>query len=739
MIGEPIPRVEGRDKVTGAAQYAAEAPIPDAAFGVIVQSPAAKGRVVEMDVSAAETSPGVITVLTPKNLPKIEWTFSGDTRGPLSDMNVMYAGQHLAVVVADTPERAGHAASLIRIVLETENPVVDIADPLAKEVPATADNDEPPQVQRGDVDAALGESGLTVIRETYRTPAETHNPMEPMATVASWDGDRLTVWDSTQGVIRTRDSLAKAFGLEPENVRVHCLHTGGGFGCKGEQWAHKFLAVAAAKVVGRPVRLSLTRRQMFTSCGHRPATQQEVTLAADKVGKVVAARHDSILETCPTNTHIEGCGMGTCTLYAIPNLQVSHQLRLVDRPPATWMRAPGEASGSFAQECAMDELAVALGIDPVELRLINHADVHPGNGKPWSTKHLKECYRRGAERFGWASRNPSPGSMTDPKGLKIGWGMATAEFPGWRPPSTARIRLQLDDTGEVRAVGSAASQDLGTGTWTIGTQITAELTGLPLERVRFEIGDSDLPRSGLSGGSSTAGALSHALVMASVELKGVLLEFAKDSPVAGLERSEVELKGGRLVSKADPSRAASLESLIARAGSGYVEGINDPQSDPVVPGGEDFASNKEQFAFHSFGAHFVEVAIDDPVPLVRVKRVVSVIDVGRILNWRTARSQVIGGVVMGIGMALTEETRFDSRTGRVVNDNFADYAIPVNADIHDIEVDFIDIPDTRFGALGSRGVGEIGITGVAAAIGNAVYHATGRRIRDLPITPDKLL
>jgi xanthine dehydrogenase YagR molybdenum-binding subunit len=414
------------------------------------------------------------------------------------------------------------------------------------------------------------------------------------------------------------------------------------------------------------------------------------------------------------------------------------------------MRAPGETPGTFALESALDELAVALKMDPVALRVANHTDVNPDTGQPWSTNHLKECYRLGAEKFGWGRRTSEPGSMRASDGRLLGWGMATAAYPAMRFPGMARIRLMADPRGGLRAVGAAASQDLGTGTWTIGAQITAEVVGLPIERVRFEIGDSDLPPSGVSGGSTTAASIAHALSEAGQALRATLLQMANadpGAPLAGLLPHQVALRGERLAALDDPRRFVDVAALVTRGGKPFIEGTT-AQPGPNLrietrsqdrSGEEDYAANMRKYAFHSFGAHFVEVAIDDVVPLARVTRVVSVVDVGRVVNPKTAASQIIGGVIMGIGMALMEQTHYDPRTARPMTANLADYPVPVNPDIHVIEPYFIDIPDTRFNAIGCRGVGEIGITGVAAAVANAVYHATGRRVRSLPITPDKLI
>ena len=467
--------------------------------------------------------------------------------------------------------------------------------------------------------------------------------------------------------------------------------------------------------------------------------------------------HDTVMHSSLVGEHVEACGSASsAVLYDTPNLAVSHTVHRINVATPTFMRAPGENPGTFALESAMDELASALSIDPVELRLINYADKHPTTGMPWSGKNLKQCYQIGADHFGWSKRNPIVGSMSDGNGRRMGWGMATATYPAHRFPGTARIRLYADADG-IRAVGAAASQDLGTGTWTIGTQMTAALTGLPIDRAKFELGDSVLPVSGVSGGSATAGGLAQALSEAAKILKATLLKLSSDNgntAFAGLTPGQVTIAGNDLIAADDPSRTQPIAPLIAKSGRAFVEGVSlaashhgqegtvpPPSTKPTTAGGdgEDFEANEHKFAFQSFGAHFVEVAINEPCPRVSVTRVVSVMDIGTVLNAKTCRSQVMGAVVMGIGQALLEETIYDPRTARPVTDNLADYAVCVNADIGSIETHFIDEPDVHFNAMGCRGVGEIGITGLAAAIASAVHHATGKRIRNLPITPDKLL
>ena len=757
-IGRPIDRVDGRLKVTGQARYAAEAPVQGVAHAVLVESNIARGTIASIDTSAAEAQPGVLAVVTSKNMPKLSdprkgGGMTGENRLPLSDDNILYAGQHVAVVLANTLEQARHAADLVKVAYDPEPPMVALHDVRAEVVRPEKNFGEPLQVTIGDVDAALKANPAVVVQQTYTTPVEHHNPMEMSATVAAWDGDdRLTVWDSTQYMMGTRATLAAAFGLPAENVRTICPFVGGAFGCKGAQWPHTLLAAAAAKVVRRPVKLMLTRQQMFTSCGHRPPTEQTLTLAADSSGKLLALRHETNQQASIANDFIEPCGIGTSRiLYATPAMHITHAARKMNVGSPTFMRAPGETPGTYALECAMDELAVALKMDPVALRRANHADVQPENKKPWSSKHLRECYQMGIEKFGWSKRKPEPRSMRHDDGRLIGWGMATATYPGYQFPGTARIRLMSNGSDGVRAVGSSATHDLGTGAYTVCTQITAGLVGLPLDRVKFELGDSTLPPAPVSGGSTTTASVGQALSVAADALKSALLKLATDgnpsSKLAGAKLSDLVMRDGKLMLASDPSRSEDLAALVARAGRAYVEGTSPPPGEPPQARhaasddaeGEDYAANQKKYAFQSFGAHFVEVMIDEPIGRCRVTRVVSVMDVGRVINPKTAGSQVMGGVIMGIGMALMEETAYDQRSGKPVTNNLADYPVCVNADIHSIEPYFIDIPDPRMNAVGCRGVGEIGITGVAAAVANAVYHATGKRIRDLPITTDKLM
>ncbi len=739
-VGKPLDRVDGRKKITGTAPYAAELQHDRLAHAFLVQTTIAKGRIAAIDTAAARRAPGVVAILSHENAPKLHGAGTGngkqstqagklgEERLPFSDDVVHYAGQHVALVVANTLEQARHAASLVKVRYQEERPVLTIEE--AKPTAYAPKQSFGRQVQhtRGDVDSALAAPGAIKVEQTYTTPVETNSPMEPSATVAIWNGDHLTVADSTQAVVGTRGVLAQSFGIPKENIRVLCPFTGGGFGCKGFQWSHTLIAAMAAKATHRPVQLNLTRQQMFTSVGHRSPTVQTMALAANRDGTLTAVRHETLQATSETTEFVEACGTTTSkVLYSCPNVAIPHHLVKVNVGPPTPMRAPGDCPGSFALESAMDELAYALAMDPIELRLKNHADKDESENKPWSSKHLKECYALGAERFGWKKRNPKPGSMKDGD-LLVGWGMATALYPGNRRPASARVRLTPDG----RALVQVATQDLGTGSYTIFTQIAADALGLPVERVTFELGDSDFPDAPGSGGSTTAATVSEAVIGAVGALKSKLVALASsdpESPLGGLKPEEVTMADGRLAAVGNPSRGLSYTDLLKRSRQKTIEAEAEVKPDDA----------NKKYTIHSWGAQFCEVKIDPLLPRVQVTRWVSVIDVGRVLNSKLANSQVVGGVTMGLGMALLEHTIYDPRTGLPVNGNFADYAIPVNADIPDIEVHFIDRPDPIINTLGCRGVGEIGITGVAAAVANAVYHATGKRVRDLPLTPDKLM
>ena len=735
-MGQPLSRVDGRQKVTGAAKYPAEFAHESMAYGFLVGAAIAKGTVSEIDSAATEKAPGFLALLTHKNAPKLAEPPNDkeavgiriEQRVPLSDAKIHYAGQYVAMVIADSLENARHAAELLKISYHLEQPALEKLEAIDTAKKPEEGNGEKLQVTKGDVEAALIQPDLVKVEETYTTPPEMHNPMECSATIAHWEApDRLTLYDATQYVKGTQGIVSAAFQLPRENVRVICPFVGGAFGCKGPVWPHTLLAAMAARVVKRPVKLELTRQQMFTGTGHRTPNWQTIALAATPGGKLQAIRHRSEMFTSPVGKWVEPCGIGsTNVLYGAPAIEFTHTVYTVNRSQPSFMRAPGECPGTYALECAMDELAVALKMDPMELRLLNDTPTHPVKGVPWSTRHLRECYELGAEKFGWKRRTPQPRSMTDGP-LLVGWGLATATYPANKWKADARIHWQRDGTVQVRC----AAHDLGTGAYTALTQIAADALGLEPEQVVVELGDSSFPFGPVAGGSNTTATAGSAIVAAAEKLRSELATLAVadvKSPLHQTDPKDLVLLPKAAIGLRDRSKVENIATLLERSGRKEIE----------VEGGIPEEKDKSK-AFQSVGAHFCEVKIDPQLPLVRVTRVVSVMDCGRVINTKTGRSQILGGVVMGIGMALEEETLYDSATGLPATRNLADYHVPVNADIGELEVHFVGEPDYAFAPTGGRGMGEIGITGMAAAVANAVFHATGVRVRDLPITLDKLL
>ena len=704
-VGKPVERVDARAKVTGQAQYAAEVPVANLAYAVVVTSRVATGALTHIDSAAAEKAPGVLAVLTPANAPKLPGAKKKTDPSDrflqlLQESSVAYCDAPIAVVIADTLERAQGAAELIQASYEprTVEVVLSRALPSAY-APKTAGPRAPVDSKRGDFEQGLSQAAVRIER-TYTTPIQNHNPMEMHGLTAVWHApDTLTLYDTSQGIFGVRKKMSTVFDIPLEKVRVISRYVGGGFGCKGSPWSHVALCALAARQVGRPVRLVLTRQQMFSLVGYRPRTIQKIVLAATRAGKLTAIRHDTHSETSRFDEFWEPSGLQTRMLYSCPNVVTTHRLVRLDVPTPTFMRAPGESTGTFALEVAIDELAYELGLDPLELRLRNYADRDEDENKPWSSKSLKDCYHQAAAKFGWSARRAAPGSQRDGS-LLVGWGMATATYPARQSMSSASARLTSDGSVLVQA----GTQDIGTGTYTIMSQIAADALGVPFELVRFELGDTALPETPVSGGSQTASSTGSAVRQAALELRKKLVG---ERPGL-LGKQELEQLAQRFP---ELSVHASTSEKPERKG----------------------------YSCHSFGAQFVEVKVDPDLGQVRVTRVVSAFAAGKILNPTTARSQFMGGIVWGIGFALTEHGVRDERSGRMVTRDLADYHVPVNADVPELTVLMVDERDDFVNQLGAKGIGEIGITGISAAIANAVFHATGKRIVDLPITPDKLL
>ncbi|WKB53606.1 xanthine dehydrogenase family protein molybdopterin-binding subunit [Eleftheria terrae] len=733
VLGQPIDRVDGPLKVCGQAHYVGDLQRPGMAHAVLLLSSIARGRVAGLDSSAALALPGVLAVMTHENAPRVPDGGRAGMKPPagrtlflLQDDQVHHDRQPIAVVVAETLEAAREAAQRVQVRYE---PAPACLDPVAGRAAAHA----PKAVQGRPADSLRGDlqlgwqQAVHRVEASYATPTEHHNPLETHATLAEWQGDRLVLHDTTQYVQGVRDSVAQRLGLPPGQVQVINAYVGGAFGCKGSAWSHVVLAAMAARQVGRPVRLVLERPQMFGPVGHRPATEQRLRLGADAGGRLTAIEHQVHAETARVEDWTESAALLTRSLYACEHVGTSHRLVPLDIAVPTFMRAPGESTGSFALECAIDELAVAAGLDPLEFRLRNHAAEDADKGLPYSSKSLVACYRQAAERFGWQRRPQAPRPWTDGD-WQVGWGMATATYPANRMPAEALARWEPN--GRLRV--QCASHDLGTGTYTVLTQVAADTLGLPPQRVTVEIGDSDLPRAPVSGGSMTVASVGSAVQAACLALRERLVALAvadADSPVYQLPHEQVALGGGRLQACGAAGRGEPVEALLARHGGRPLEARAQSRSAPA----------DERHARQAFGAVFAEVRIDRTLGEIRVPRIVGAYAVGRLLNAKTGRSQLMGGIVWGVSMALHEHSLRDPRYGRIANANLAEYHLPVNADVADIEVIVVPEDDVHVNPLGAKGVGEIGITGVAAAVANAVWHATGKRVRELPIRVEHLL
>jgi xanthine dehydrogenase YagR molybdenum-binding subunit len=739
-VGKAIDRVDGRDKVLGKATYSAEWDLPGLLHAAMLTSSISRGRIAEIDVAAAEKAPGVKLVLTHHNARPFGiatlTSFVGKIAGgpvvppdgalALSDDVIRYSGQPVAMVVADTRERALAAVDLVQVRYDVTAPAVSLEDGFADRYPPSSIFGEAPDKLRGDVALGLREADATV-DVTYTTAAEAHNPMEPHATIADYKDGKLTLYDATQYVGGLKLLMAFQMGLLPGRVRVVSHYVGGAFGSKGLPWPHVPLTALAAMKLGVPVRFAMERRQMFGMVGFRPRTHQHLQLGAKRDGTLTAISHDGISQNSRMGEFTEPVGMLTRMLYACPNVAVTHRLVKLDTQTPTFQRAPGEAPGSLGLECAMDELAFALQMDPLAFRLKNYAERDFDKDRPWSSKELRECYLQGAERFGWSKRPLTPGSLKSGR-LLVGWGCATASYPTNRSGAAARVRIESDGSALVQT----ASHDLGTGTYTVLTQVAADALGLPMERVRTELGDTDYPYAPVAGGSQSAASVSVPVHLAATEVRQAIAKLAfaqKDSPLFQHTEDDLGWGEGKLFVRTQPALSDTFGAILARADRLGLESTHE-----TVPGKDEGAYGK-----HAWGAQFAEVHVDPDLGFVRVKRMVGVFAGGRILNLKTARSQLLGGMVMGIGMALLEEVVRDPRQGRVVNGSLADYLVPVHADIPEMDVQFVAERDDHVNPLGIKGLGELGIVGSGAAIANAVFHATGKRIRDLPITLEKLL
>ncbi len=726
LIGPGVDRVDGPLKVTGTAAYPGDFSYPDMGHAVLVRATVAAGRIRGVQTTAAEAAPGVLAVITHRNAPHLnrgpDTPFWRQPPPPLQDDRILHYGQYVGVVVAETAEEANAAGRLIEVDYEATEPLLELDDPRAEVVTDPWGMD----AHRGNVAAGLTAADVTV-DAVYTTPDETNNPMGLFATVAVWVGDSLTVHDSSQWPQGVRATLAAAFGVPESGIRVLVPFVGGGFGAGLRAWPHVVLTALAARTARRPVKLVLTRPEMFTGVGHRTRTIQHVRLGASRGGQLTVLNHEAMNSIAVEDDNYEPVACDSAWAYACPNVDVRDRQARLNIPLPTSMRAPGQAQGNFALECAMDELSYAIGMDPLELRLRNYAEEQPQLGLPWSSKALRACFEQGAERFGWSARDPRPGSMRDGS-WRVGYGMAGVSFFWFQPPCQARASVRADGTA---LVGSAAT-DIGTGTYTVMTQLSAELLGLRLDEVQFRLGDTDLPSAAPEGGSGLTMALGSAVHSACRGVIQAFLDTVADdpcSPLRGCRLDEVTAGDGRIQLSRDPARGEAYSDILARHGLGGLTA--DGSSAPPKPEDAGMAPAG------AFAAQFAEVRVDPDLGLVRVARIVSAIDGGRILNEKTATSQIIGGTVGGIGMALLEETVTDP-TGRIANATLGDYLVPVNADIPSLEVLFVGEPD-RFNPIGVKGIGEIGLVGIAAAIANGVFHATGWRIRSLPITLDQLL
>jgi xanthine dehydrogenase YagR molybdenum-binding subunit len=736
-IGTPVSRVDGVAKVTGAAAYPSDVDLPGMAHAALVTSTIARGRIAVIDTASAAAAPGVLTILTHETMPHLRrnrvpqigagrWSLGRDPR-PLHDDRVSYAGQPVAVVVAETFEQARDAAARVRVAYETEPAETELEAALA------AGAAESPKLRlghadyaRGDVAAALASAPVRVEAE-YATPPQTNNPLGLFATVAAWDGDTLTLYDANQSTGNVARSAAAVLGLAGDDVRVRSPYVGGAFGAGLRAWPHTWLAAVAAREIGRPVKLVLTRSQMFTAVGRRAETVQRVALGAERDGRLVAIRHEGAHDTSREENFTEALTTATRYLYACPNVETTYRTARLDRSTPTYMRCPGESETLFALESAIDELAVALGLDPIALRLRNEPERDEEKGKRWSSYSLRECYERGAELSDWSRRTPESGSLRDGN-ILVGLGVATGTYPAYVLPASASVCIDASGTARVRS----AVTDIGPGTATALTQVAADALGLSLDQVRLEIGDSAFPRAPQQGASMIMATVGSAVFRVCTDLRDEAVKLAaadSESPLHGCKPGEIVGRDGHLAARNDPSRTDTYSAILARAGRERIE--SEARSRPLA--------QRLTHSCHAFAAQFAEVHVDLALRTIRVPRLLGVYAAGRIINPKLARSQLSGGMIWGMSQALFEETAYDHRLGRIVNASLGDYLVPVHADIGRIEIELIAEDDPYVNPLGVKGVGEIGMAGVAPAIANAVYHATGVRVRRLPITIEKLI
>ena len=739
--GGGLPRVDAPLKVSGTAAYSSDYHFPGMLYAVPVGATIAKGQIVALDTSAADKMPGVKAVYHRGNIGPLFRTipasgfaaYLDERRPPFEDDVIRYYGQYVAAAVAQTFEQATAAAAAIKVTYKTEAP--DVREELEFE-PEKSELKAKKDEQRGDADAAFAAATIK-IDQTYRTPVETHNPIELHASVAVWDGQSFTLYETTQAVGNHREVIAQMLGVPLENVRVISRFLGSGFGGKLWPWTHCMIAAAASRNLERPVKLVVTRQQMFETVGHRPNTQQRVRMSASPDGKLTSFIHESLNHTSILDKYEEGCSEATPYQYSVPNLRMRTDVVRRNVGTPTSMRGPGAVPGLFATESAVDELCVALKMDPVEFRIKNEPAIDEGLKLPFSSRHIVECYQVGAEKFGWSRRTPQVGSMKK-DGMTLGWGMAGCSWIAERMQSEATVDLRRDGTARI----TCGTQDIGTGTYTVLAQVVAEKTGIPPAKIEVVLGDTSLGSGPISGGSwatasvipsvleATRKATDQALAIAVLNPAGV--EAPKAGPFSGKKAEELEFSGGRIHAKGSaPETGVPFDQVLRDANIQATSGQGKSQGTLGMPG--------KKFSTHSFGAQFAEVTWQPEIARLRVSRVVTVIDAGRILNPKPGRNQIEGAVVMGVGMAMFEETKYDPRNGAPINANLADYIVATHADCPEIDVTFLDYPDKVINDLGARGIGEIGLAGIAAAITSAVYHATGVRVRSLPVTIEDLL